>query len=82
MSLTTTDLQEIRNIVNEEVHPSQNELHALRNAIKEIYEMISDLQLNSAAEKEFDKPTIKKKILELNAKLVSVAKQAGITLPR
>lgn len=51
MSLTSNDLNEIRNIIesaltkqnNESIKPIQGEIKALRNDIKEIYEMISDL---------------------------------------
>ncbi len=82
MSLTSSDLQEIRNIIKEEIQPVQGELHALRNDIKEIYDMIAQIQSEPIITKEFDKLSIEKKILTLNSKLVSAAKQAGITLPR
>lgn len=44
MSLTTDDLQQIRNIVEHAVQPLQDEIAALRNNIKDIYDMITDLQ--------------------------------------
>jgi len=44
--------------------------------------MIANLQDKPVTENEFEKLSIEKKILELNSKLVSAAKQAGITLPR
>ena len=81
MSLTASDLQEIRNIVEQVVQPLQNEIKALRNDIKEIYDIIADLHRNSS-DNEFGKLSLEQKILELNAKLVSAAKQAGISLPR
>jgi len=51
MSLTTTDLEDIRKIIeselakriNEIIMPLQGELEAIRNDIIEIYFMISDL---------------------------------------
>ena len=49
MSLTSTDLTDIRGILKEELRPVQGELEALSNDIKEIYSMISDLQ-NTARE--------------------------------
>ena len=90
MSLTSTDLNEIRTIVYEEVRdevgrqlsPIQNELQTLRNDIREIYDMIAGLQRKPVAEKDFDKLPIEKKTLELNSKLIIAANQSGITLPR
>ena len=81
MSLTTSDLHEIRNIVEEVVQPLTNEIQALRNDIKDIYEMIAELQ-NNNPERKFDKLSLENKILALNSKLMIAAKQAGITLPR
>lgn len=89
MSLTASDLSEIRNIVEsaltQQTHgailPIQNEIAALRNDIKEIYDMIADLQ-KSPASSSFNKLSLEQKILELNSNLISAAKQAGITLPR
>jgi peptidoglycan hydrolase CwlO-like protein len=81
MSLTLSDLQEIRSIVEQTVQPLQHELQALRNDIKEIYDMISELQTNSSDSK-FGKLSLQEQILELNSKLVRAAKQAGINLPR
>ena len=90
MSLTTNDLEEIRNIVEsglnkqnvEVIKPIQGELIAIRNDIKDIYCMISDLQHSTITDKDFKKLTLEKKLLTLNAELLSAAKQAGITLPR
>lgn len=90
MSLTTTDLEDIRNIIEsalakqntEIIKPLQGELEAIRNDIKDIYFMISDLQHNTITDKEFKKLSLEKKLLALNAELISAAKQAGITLPR
>ncbi len=90
MSLTTQDLQEIRSIVREEVRdqvsrqlePLNNEIKALRNDIKEIYDMIAELQTGTVTDKAFQKKTIEKKLLTLNAELIATARQAGVTLPR
>lgn len=89
MSLTATDLNEIRSIVEsglakqtqEIIVPIQSEIQALRNDIKEIYDMIADLQ-HSSTDRDFDKLSLEKQILELNSKLMSAAKRAGISLPR
>jgi hypothetical protein len=90
MSLTTNDLEEIRNIVEsalnkqnvEVIKPLQGELLAIRNDIKDIYFMISALQHSTITDKDFKKLTLEKKLLTLNAELINAAKQAGITLPR
>jgi septal ring factor EnvC (AmiA/AmiB activator) len=89
MSLTASDIQEIRNVVesalnrqtNEIITPIQDEIRALRNDIKEIYDMLAEIHKNSSSA-EFDKLTLEQKILDLNSKLVKAAKQAGINLPR
>ena len=90
MSLTTNDLDEIRSIVEsaldkqnvEVIKPLQGELLAIRNDIKDIYFMIADLQHSTITDKDFKKLSLEKKLLTLNAELISAAKQAGITLPR
>ena len=84
--MTATDLEEIRNIVKSslsiELKPIKDELDMLRNDIKEIYFMIADLQHSSITDKDFKKLSLEKKLLTLNAELISAARQAGITLPR
>lgn len=82
MSLTQTDLQEIRIIVSEVVKPLKDEVEALRNDIKEIYDMIAELQSTTVTDENFKKLTLEKKLLTLNAELLATAKQAGVTLPR
>lgn len=82
MSLTSTDLADIRTIIKDELKPVRDELEALRNDIQEIYDMISDLRNPSITDKDFKKLSLEKKILTLNAELISAAKQAGIELPR
>jgi hypothetical protein len=49
--------------------------------LKDIYDMISDLQKNSIDD-DFDNLSLEKKVLLLYSKLFAVAKQAGITLPK
>ena len=90
MNMAADDLIEIRHIVESAlakqtgniIKPLQDELQALRNDIKEIYDMIAEFQGGPRSEKEFNKLSLEKKLLELNAKLLSAAKQAGISLPR
>jgi hypothetical protein len=86
MSLTATDLKEIRNIVKSslsiELKPIKDELDMLRNDIKEIYFMIADIQHSSITDKDFKKLSLEKKLLTLNTELMSAARKAGITLPR
>ncbi len=82
MGLTQTDLQEIRTIVQAAIEPLSNEIQALRNDIKEIYNMIAELQSATITDKEFKKRSIEEKLLTLNAELLAAAKQAGVTLPR
>ena len=82
MSLTSTDLADIRGILKEELKPIRGELEALRNDIKDIYDMISDLQNKALPEKQFQKLSVEQKLLKLNSELLFAAKQAGIQLPR
>jgi hypothetical protein len=86
MTLTSSDLEEIKNIVRSsmsvELKPIKDELEMIRNDIKEIYFMIAELQRATITDKEFRKLSLEKKLLTLNAELISAAKQAGITLPR
>lgn len=90
MSLNSNDLLEIRNIIesaltkqtNEAIMPIQGELEALRNDVKDIYEMIAELQRGMAPDKQFQKLSLEEKLLRLNSELLAAAKQAGVTLPR
>ncbi|MCL5113216.1 MAG: hypothetical protein M1554_01905 [Patescibacteria group bacterium] len=89
MSLTTTDLDDIRNIVesalikqnSEIVKPLQGELESLVNDVKEIYEMLARLEKNSMNQKSFQKLSLEEKLLNLHSDLIVAAKQAGIKLP-
>jgi len=88
MSLIANDLEEIRNIVESAllkqtqdiIQPVQNELEAIRNDLKDIYDMIAELQKSPL--RNFDKLSVEDKILTLYKQLLNAAKQAGITLPR
>ncbi len=86
MSLTATDLSDIRSILKEELRqeldPIKGELKALRNDIKEIYKMIAQLQGSTITDPRFNKFSIEKKLLTLNAELLKAARQVGVTLPR
>jgi len=81
MSLSYDDLQAIRTIVEETVNPLRGDIEALSNDVKDIYEMISDLQKAIGVNGSFEKLSIEKKILRLHAELVEAAKQAGVVLP-
>jgi hypothetical protein len=81
MSLTYDDLQAIRTIVEETVSPIKGDLEALGNDIKEIYEMIANLQKNSPGKPSSQKLNLEEKILNLHTDLIEAAKQAGVTLP-
>ena len=86
MSLSGTDLLEIRSIfkeeLREELQPIKGELEALSNDIKEIYKMIADLQHSVITDPKFKKLSIEKKLLALNAELLEAARQVGLSLPR
>lgn len=75
------DLQAIRKILEETVNPIRGVIDALSNDIKEIYEMIANLQKTVGGIDSFQKLNIEKKLLRLHAELLEAAKQAGVTLP-
>lgn len=81
MSLSYEDLQAIRKVVEETIHPVRGDIEALTNDIKEIYEMLADLQKIPEGSEPFKKVSIEKKLLKLHTELIEAAKQAGITLP-
>lgn len=82
MSLTQEDLQQIEAIFDRKLNPIVGELKALREDIKEIYGMISELQSGVTTDSEFSKKSLEEKLLTLNAELLAAAKQAGVALPR
>jgi hypothetical protein len=55
MSLSYDDLQAIRTIVEETVNPLRGDIEALSNDVKDIYEMISDLQKAIGVNGSFEK---------------------------
>jgi len=81
MSLSYEDLQSIRKVVEETIHPVRGDIEALGNDVKEIYEMLAELQKKPEGSESFNKLNIEKKLLKLHAELIEAAKQAGITLP-
>ncbi|HSX07736.1 MAG TPA: hypothetical protein VLG11_02485 [Candidatus Saccharimonadales bacterium] len=80
MSLSYDDLQAIRKVVEETIDPIKGELEALGNDIKEIYDMIADMQKSPEAAGP-QKLSLEEKILKLHSELIEAANQAGITLP-
>jgi hypothetical protein len=94
MNLTNDDLQAIRDIIKDEVSgivrntvqeellPISGELEALRNDIKEIYDMLSKLEGQATPDEQFRKLSLEQKLLKLNSELLAAARQAGISLPR
>lgn len=97
MSLTTDDLNQIRTIVRDEVRDEvssqlmpindkldslDGKIAALENDVKEIYEMIADLQRGQQSTNKFLKLSLEDKILKTYNELIITAKQAGVTLPR
>ncbi len=90
MSLSTEDLTQIRTLLREEIdasldrklEPIFGKLEALENDIKDIYEMISDLQRKSIFSKDYQEKSLEDKILTVHAEVVAMAKQAGISLPQ
>lgn len=81
MSLSYDDLQAIRTIVEETVNPLRGDIEALSNDVKDIYEMLGDLQKANGVNGSFEKLSIEKKILRLHADLLEAARQAGVSLP-
>ncbi|OGL34870.1 hypothetical protein A3F65_04120 [Candidatus Saccharibacteria bacterium RIFCSPHIGHO2_12_FULL_47_16b] len=82
MSLTATDLSEIRSIMREELKPLEGKLEAIENDVKEIYAMLKQMKSSVITDKNFAKVSVEAKLLRLNAELLEAAKQAGVTLPR
>jgi len=82
MSLTQSDLQEIRNIVHEAIAPLEGRLEALENDIKEIYQMLKDLRGAAITDNNFRKLPAEERLLVINAELIAAAKELGVTLPR
>lgn len=75
MSLTNTDLRDIRRI-------NREENQALENDIKEIYQMLASMQRGMISDERFQKLSVEGKLLTLNTELLYVAKQARVELHR
>lgn len=90
MSLTNEDLAQIRDIVSDvfdrKIEPVLGELAALRNDIKDIYDMLTDLNKRidqkSILDPAFAELPDEEQLLRLNDILLSTAKRMGVTLPR
>ncbi|MHB1864674.1 MAG: hypothetical protein ACYCPS_00720 [Candidatus Saccharimonadales bacterium] len=64
------------------IKPIQDEIQALRSDIEEIYDMIAELRHSAITDTRFNRLSLERKMLTLNAELLRAAKQAGIDLPR
>lgn len=81
MSLSYEDLQAIRKVVEETIHPVRGDIEALTNDVKEINEMLAELQKNPEGSESLEKLNIEKKLLKLHTELVEAVRQAGVILP-
>lgn len=81
MSLSYEDLQAIRKVVDEAIHPVRGDIEALTNDVKEIYEMLAKLQKSPEGSESFENLSLEDKLLKLHTELVEAARQAGVTLP-
>lgn len=82
MSLTATDLGEIRTILREVLKPLEGKLEALENDVKEIYSILKRMEHGVITDKKFAELSLESRLLKLNTELLTAAKQAGIKLPR
>jgi hypothetical protein len=94
MSLTQSDLQQVRTVVREELESTiavridprfdtlEGNIEALNNDIKDIYKMISELQKLTRQVAHFEKYDLEQKILSSYKNIVAIAKEAGVTLPQ
>jgi|GEM_PF-523260 len=94
MGLTKEDIQQLRVIVREELESSitirvdprfdslGRRIEALNYDIKEICAMISEFQKLTRQVAHFEKYDLEQKILSSYKNIISITKEAGITLPR
>ena len=82
MSLTQSDLQQIEAIFDKKLAPVFGKLEELENDVKEIYNMIKELQHSAITDSNFRKLPAKERILILHAEVVAAAKELGVSLPR
>ena len=81
MSLSYDDLQGIRKIVEETVNPIKGDLEALGNDIKEIYDMITNLQNTTSSGKSFEKLNLERivgRAMPQNKASVRVLEKCGM----
>ena len=78
--------EELESSITTRIDPRFNSLdgriEALDNDIKEIYAMISELQKLTRQVAHFEKYDLEQKILSSYKNIISIAKVAGISLPR
>ena len=60
----------------------EGKVAALEADVRELYVLQAQMAAASITDKKFSKLSLEKKILKLNAELLSAAHEAGITLPR
>lgn len=90
MSLANEDLVQIRDIVEDvfdrKIEPVLGDIQALRNDIKEMYDMLADLNKRISEKSILDPAFVelseKEQLLRLNDILISTAKRLGVELPR
>jgi archaellum component FlaC len=68
--------------IDDKIDELTAKVDAYQSDVKEIYNMIANLQSGTITDKDFGKKSLEDKLLTLNAELLSAAKQAGIALPR
>lgn len=93
MGLTTTDTENIRLIVREEIQSMlssevtphleniEGKLVALENDIKDIYEMTTDLQKLTRQVARFEKYDLEQKVITAYKDILAIAQQQNIKLP-
>ncbi len=94
MSFTQTDLQQIRIMIREEIDSAittridprfdklEGRVQALDNDVKDIYEMISELQKLTRQVAHFEKYDLEQKILKSYKNILALATEAGVKLPK
>ena len=75
-------LKDDMRVVKSDLATLAGKVEALEADIKEIYLMQARLSRQEGDDSTFAKLSLEKKLLQLNANLLSTAKEAGITLPR
>ena len=60
----------------------EGKVAALEADVRELYVLQAQMAAASITDKKFSKLSLEKKLLKLNAELLSAAHEAGITLPR